>query len=47
MCPKVASIWDASVIAAAEAAGCAEILTEDLTHGARIGGVRVSNPFLP
>ena len=39
------SIWDASVIAAAEAAGCRELYTEDLTHGATIGSVQIKNPL--
>ena len=39
------SIWDASVIAAAEAAGCRELYTEDLTHGATIGSVQIRNPL--
>ncbi len=40
------SYWDAAIIAAARAAGCTIILTEDLQHGQTFDGVRVMNPFL-
>jgi len=40
------SIWDASIAAAAEAAGCGVLFTEDLAHGAMTGNVRVTNPLL-
>jgi len=39
------SYWDALVVAAAEAAGCERLLSEDLGDGQAIGGVRVENPF--
>lgn len=39
------SYWDALVLEAARQAGCARILTEDLTHGAVYDGVRIENPF--
>ncbi|PZS10785.1 MAG: PIN domain nuclease [Acidimicrobiales bacterium] len=39
------SLWDALLIEAARTAGCDRILTEDLNHGATIGGVRIENPF--
>jgi predicted nucleic acid-binding protein len=39
------SIWDASIIAAAESGGCAELYTEDLASGTKGGNVRISNPF--
>lgn len=39
------SYWDALIIAAAAAAGCSRLLTEDLADGATYGGVRVENPF--
>lgn len=41
------SLWDALIIEAASQAGCERVLTEDLTHGQVIRGVRVHNPFLP
>ncbi|MDD9987806.1 MAG: PIN domain-containing protein [Spirochaetaceae bacterium] len=37
--------WDALIVAAAERAGCVEVLSEDLSAGQRYGGVVVSNPF--
>lgn len=40
------SHWDACIIVAAAAAGCREVLTEDLQDGAIIEGVRVRNPLL-
>lgn len=39
------SYWDAAIVAAASAAGCAELLTEDLQHGARLAGIAVRDPF--
>jgi len=40
------SFWDALVVKCAASAGCARIITEDLTHGEVIDGVRIDNPFL-
>lgn len=40
------SFWDAQIIAAAMIAGCDRVLTEDLSHGAEVGSVRIENPFL-
>jgi predicted nucleic acid-binding protein len=39
------SFWDALVIAAAQRAGAARLVTEDLQPGRRIGGVAIENPF--
>lgn len=39
------SFWDASVIEAARAAGCEELLSEDLADGQDYDGVVVRNPF--
>jgi predicted nucleic acid-binding protein len=39
------SIWDCLIIAAAQAGGCQELFTEDLSHGRVIEGVTVVNPF--
>jgi predicted nucleic acid-binding protein len=39
------SYWDAAVIEAARALGCAIVLTEDLNDGQNYAGVTVSNPF--
>ncbi|MFV2062632.1 MAG: PIN domain-containing protein [Chloroflexota bacterium] len=37
--------WDALIVAAARAAGCGHLLTEDLQHGRDLDGVVVANPF--
>ena len=39
------SYWDSLIIEAAATAGCTTLLTEDLTAGQIIRGVRVTNPF--
>lgn len=39
------SLWDATVIAAASAAGCARLYSEDMSHGQEIHGVVITNPF--
>ena len=39
------SFWDALIVAAAHAAECAYLLTEDLSHGQLLDGVLVVNPF--
>ena len=39
------SYWDAAILEAARALGCAVILSEDLSDGQDYGGVRVENPF--
>ncbi len=40
------SYWDAAILEAARAAGCREVLSEDLSHGQSYGGILVTNPFL-
>jgi predicted nucleic acid-binding protein len=40
------SWWDALVVSAAQVAGCAWLLTEDLQHGQALDGVTVVDPFL-
>jgi len=37
--------WDAAIIEASRAMGCAEVLSEDLNDGQDYAGVRVTNPF--
>ena len=37
--------WDAAIVEAARAAGCREVLSEELQDGQDFGGVRVVNPF--
>jgi predicted nucleic acid-binding protein len=39
------SFWDALLIASAESASCAELITEDLNDGQIINGVKIRNPF--
>jgi predicted nucleic acid-binding protein len=39
------SFWDALIVAAARAAECAYLLTEDLSHGQVLDGVLVVSPF--
>lgn len=39
------SYWDALILAAAGAAGCERLLTEDLAAGTEFVGVRIENPF--
>ena len=39
------SYWDAAIVEAARAAGCAVLLSEDMQHGMNFAGVRVENPF--
>lgn len=40
------SYWDSLIVAAAERAGCAWLLSEDFQPGRRFGPVTVVNPFL-
>ncbi len=40
------SYWDGAILAAARAAECDVVYSEDLSHGQDYGGVRVSNPFV-
>jgi predicted nucleic acid-binding protein len=39
------SFWDALIVAAAQAANCRHLVTEDLSHGQDLDGVQVVNPF--
>jgi predicted nucleic acid-binding protein len=39
------SYWDAAVVEAARALGCASVLSEDLADGRDYGGVHIENPF--
>ena len=39
------SFWDAMLWSAARRAGCSAVLTEDMQHGRRLGGVVFLNPF--
>jgi len=40
------SPWDGLIVAAAAAAGCSTLLSEDLSHGQVMSGVQITNPFL-
>ncbi len=39
------SYWDSAIIAAAVALGCSELCTEDMSHGRRVEGVTIIDPF--
>jgi len=39
------SFWDALIVRAAATAGCRQLITEDLQHGSKVGGVTIVNPF--
>lgn len=39
------SFWDCTILAAARAAGCSEVFSEDLAHDRDYDGLRVINPF--
>lgn len=39
------SHWDALIVVAAVRAGCETLLTEDLSHGQVIEGIRIVDPF--
>jgi predicted nucleic acid-binding protein len=39
------SFWDSLIVAAAQAAGCSAVLTEDLQHDLEIDGLRIADPF--
>ena len=41
------SFYDALIIQAAVVSGCQRVLSEDMQHGATVGGVLIVNPFLP
>jgi len=39
------SVWDGAIVAAAVAAGCSILVSEDMSAGAVLEGVRIENPF--
>ena len=39
------SLWDAMILAAAQASGARELITEDLSSGQDYGDLKVINPF--
>lgn len=40
------SFYDSLIVAAALAAGCSRLLSEDLQHGQRVDGLTIIDPFL-
>lgn len=40
------SFWESLIISAAQVQSCSTLLTEDLTHGQELEGLRVISPFL-
>lgn len=44
-CRKARIAWDCAIVAAARMLGCRELLSENFTHGQRIAGVQILNPF--
>jgi predicted nucleic acid-binding protein len=40
------SYWDGLILAAARNAGCDVVLTEDMSHGSTVAGVRIESPFV-
>lgn len=40
------SFWDSLIVASAEQAGAAEVLSEDLSGGQSIAGIRILNPLV-
>ena len=41
----LASYWDALLVMTAAEAGCTTVLSEDMSDGSVLGGVRILNPF--
>lgn len=39
------AVYDAMIVAAAEAGGCDVLFSEDMQHGRRIAGLRIADPF--
>lgn len=39
------SYWDSAIVAAAQALGCQQLLSEDMSHGRRIGDLTILDPF--
>jgi predicted nucleic acid-binding protein len=40
------SFWDSLIVVAAVKAGATQILSEDMSHGQTIAGIRIENPFV-
>lgn len=39
------SLWDCTIVEAARAMGCSVVLTEDMSDGQDLDGIRIRNPF--
>jgi len=39
------SYGDSAIIAAAQALGCRQLLSEDMSHGRRVGDLAILDPF--
>jgi predicted nucleic acid-binding protein len=39
------SYWDSAIVAAAQALGCRQLLSEDMSHGRRVGDLTILDPF--
>jgi predicted nucleic acid-binding protein len=39
------SYWDSAIVAAAQALGCRELMSEDMSHGQRVGNLTILDPF--
>ena len=39
------SYWDSAIVAAAQALGCSELYTEDMSHGRQVEDVTIIDPF--
>jgi predicted nucleic acid-binding protein len=40
------SFWDSLIVQAAMKGGASRLLTEDLTHGQKVNGLRIEDPFI-
>jgi predicted nucleic acid-binding protein len=40
------SFWDGMIVESAQALGCPLLISEDFTHGQKLGNVQVLNPFV-
>ena len=39
------SYWDSAIVAAAQAQGCEQLMSEHMSDGREVAGVRIINPF--
>jgi predicted nucleic acid-binding protein len=43
--PTGFAFWDCAIVAAAQAADCSELYSEDMAHGRKIASLQIVNPF--